>query len=193
MPTIIPGTVVAGPGLETPIYDGAAGLGAINRFGGADPWWFGGEYLAWWSKSANLPLLITTSSPQFNGIPGLGDTTSVLSGNFGDTFHSGARFTLGRWFGPCQTRGFEGRFFFLNETDSTFTASSTSSRFSAAVLQREQSGRAVLGGGGGPGAGVGAVGGPPEFCGAPKRTTGGTCAATRVPAWTQSSATATSA
>ncbi len=124
VPTVIPGTTVVGPGLETPIYGEMPGMGAMNRVQNSDPWWFGAEYLAWWSKSADLPLLITTSAPQFNGIPGLGNTTAVLQGNFGDTFQSGARFTLGRWFGPCQTRGIEGRFFFLNESNSTFTASS---------------------------------------------------------------------
>jgi hypothetical protein len=124
VPTIVPGSTVIGPGMEAPIYGPMPGVEAIGRVRSADPWYFGAEYLAWWSKSADLPLLITTSAPQFNGIPGLGNTTAVLQGNFGDTFQSGARFTLGRWFGPCQTRGFEGRFFFLDETNSTFTASS---------------------------------------------------------------------
>ena len=47
------------------------------------------------------------------------------NGTFGDTFHSGGRITLGRWFGDGQCRGIEGRLFAINETNSDFVASST--------------------------------------------------------------------
>src|SRR5262249_34416335 len=40
----------------------------------------------------------------------------------GDNFHSGGRFTVGRWLGDGQCRGFEGRIFFLAPTQDTFAA-----------------------------------------------------------------------
>ena len=61
-----------------------------GRIGGCSRWYVGGEYLLWWTRGSTLPPLITTSSPQFFGIPGLGDTRTVVGGDsFGDTLHDG--------------------------------------------------------------------------------------------------------
>ncbi len=95
--------------------------GAIGRVAGMGRWYVGGEYLMWWTQAASVPVLVTTSSPQFNGRLGVGDTTPLISGPFGQTFHSGARFTLGRWFGNDQIRGIEARGFFLGQAASTST------------------------------------------------------------------------
>jgi hypothetical protein len=123
------------PGMEEPIFGTgmpvvageAPGWGALTRFAGFEnQWWTTGEYLMWWTRSTQLPTLITTSSPQFGGIIGAGDTRSILSGSFGDTMHSGARFGIGRWFGPEQCRGLEGRFFFLGQNGTTFATDTNS-------------------------------------------------------------------
>ena len=128
VPSVAPGgTFAPGSCLEAPLYGTPMpGVGACERVGNCDRWWAAGEYLMWWTRSTTLPPLITTSSPQFSGIPGLGDTTTILgNGTFGDTFHSGGRVTLGRWLGDGQCRGIEGRLFAINESSSGFVASST--------------------------------------------------------------------
>ncbi|MFO0823686.1 MAG: BBP7 family outer membrane beta-barrel protein [Gemmataceae bacterium] len=70
----------------------------------------------WWTQAASVPVLVTTSSPQYSGRLGVGDTIPLVSGPFGQTFHSGARFTLGRWFGDDQIRGIDIRGFFLGQS-----------------------------------------------------------------------------
>jgi len=97
--------------------------GAVGRVAGMGRWWVSGEYLMWWTQAAQVPVLVTTSSPQFNGQLGVGNTTPLISGPFGQTFHSGGRFTLGRWFGNEQIRGVEARGFFLGQAASTTTLS----------------------------------------------------------------------
>ena len=121
------GPVVGGidcpqPCLDDPLY-GRPGMGPVNRLFGAtnNRFWVSGEYLMWWTRSAALPTLVTTSSPQFFGIPGQGNTSSVLSGSFGTTLHGGARFGAGYWFGDDQVRGIDTRFFFLFRNGTSFT------------------------------------------------------------------------
>jgi len=110
-------------GLEPPLYT-SAGLEALQRLSAPSKYYASAEFLLWWTKSAHLPPLLTTSSPQFQGIPGLGDTRVLFGGNFGNTLHAGGRFSIGRWFGDDQIRGVEGRLFFLGRTDSTFAVTS---------------------------------------------------------------------
>src|SRR5258707_8319384 len=63
----------------------------------------------WWNRSTQVPALVTTSSPQFNGIVGQGDTQVLLGGSFGSTFHVGARIGGGHWFDDNECRGFDWR------------------------------------------------------------------------------------
>jgi len=99
---------------------------AVGRVAGMGRWWVSGEYLMWWTRSATLPPLVTTSSPAFNGQLGVGDTSTVIGGgSFGQTFHSGTRITAGRWFGNDQIRGFEARGFWLGEAGSTATVTTS--------------------------------------------------------------------
>ena len=126
VPSVNPGgTYVCPPGLESPLFcDPMPGTAALGRVRCCNQWYTAGEYLMWWTRGTTLPPLITTSAPQFSGIPGLGNTTTVLgNGSFGDTFHSGGRLTLGRWFGDGQCRGIEGRLFFIDQSNSSFTTS----------------------------------------------------------------------
>ncbi|VTT99680.1 Protein containing DUF1551 OS=Rhodopirellula maiorica SM1 GN=RMSM_05043 PE=4 SV=1: DUF1551 [Gemmataceae bacterium] len=121
------------PGYEGPVtIGGDCGLAvgdpgipvmgdAVGRVAGPGRWWATGEYLMWWTQSTSVPTLVTTSSPQFNGILGQGNTTPLVTGSFGQTFHSGGRFGVGRWFGAEQIRGVEARMFFLGQAASTAT------------------------------------------------------------------------
>lgn len=132
------GPDVCPPGMESPMFGGPPPMevggppafghrfAALGRFGGDNNWWTSAEYLMWWTRSTQLPPLVTTSSPQSGGILGSGDTRTLLEGSFGDTFHSGARFGVGRWFDCEQVRGVEGRFFFLGENGTTFNADTNS-------------------------------------------------------------------
>jgi hypothetical protein len=81
------------------------------------------EVLTWWNRSAQVPPLVTTSSPQFNGIVGTGDTRVLLGGSsFGDTFHVGGRIGGGHWFDDNQCSGLDWRVFWVAPASSTFVA-----------------------------------------------------------------------
>ncbi len=106
------------------------------------------DYLLWWTRSARLPALATTSAPGDFGILGR-DSTEVL---FGDgTVHSDARHdfrvALGYWSDPCRQRGFEGDYFSLNETSASFFRQSPSSEVLARpffdVLAGEQASQLI--------------------------------------------------
>ncbi|QEL17228.1 BBP7 family outer membrane beta-barrel protein [Limnoglobus roseus] len=93
--------------------------------GGMNRWWLSAEYLLWFTKSAEYPALLTTSSPAFGGIQGSGDTRTIFgNGSFGDTLHSGGRFGIGRYFGCDQRWAFDGSVFFLGTNNNSFTANS---------------------------------------------------------------------
>jgi hypothetical protein len=99
----------------------AAGLDRVRGVGSGRNW-VSAELLLWWSKGTQVPPLVTTSSPQFNGIPGLGNTTTLLGGSFGETFHAGGRIGMGHWFDDCQTRGVDARLFWVSPTTASFSA-----------------------------------------------------------------------
>jgi hypothetical protein len=130
IPSVGPGeTVVIPNGMEGMIYGGEGypiegeyvGDGAVGRVAGMGRWYIGAEYLMWWTQAASVPVLVTTSSPQYSGRLGVGDTMPLVNGPFGQTYHSGARFTLGRWFGDDQIRGIDIRGFFLGQSGTTAT------------------------------------------------------------------------
>ena len=67
----------------------------LARAGAAVP--RGLEYLAWWTKHQDLPILVT-SGPFTDPVPGaLGqpNTQTLVAGEIDDTFHSGGRLSLG--------------------------------------------------------------------------------------------------
>jgi hypothetical protein len=81
------------------------------------------EYLLWFARAQDSPPLLTTSSPQFNGIIGQGDTRVI----FGDrtlalTRHSGARFSGTYWLNDCW--GLDGNVWFLGRNGDQFLATS---------------------------------------------------------------------
>lgn len=81
-----------------------------------------GEYLLWFVRAAGSPPLLTTSSPQFNGIIGQGDTR-VLFGGAGqvlnNTRHSGARFGA-VYYLPGNRWGVDGDIWFLGRNGSSY-------------------------------------------------------------------------
>ncbi len=123
------GTFIVPPGADCPIQDGVPlgvpGLdAAVGRVAGCGRWYGTSEYLMWWTQRANVPPLVTTSSPQFFGQLGNGDTQTLVEGPFGQTMHSGFRIGGGWWFTNNEVRGVDARIFFLNETTSNWTATS---------------------------------------------------------------------
>jgi hypothetical protein len=112
-----------GPCLEQPPSDDCAGLPALNRVKSCNHWWGSAEYLMWWTRSMQVPPLLTTSSPAFSGILGAGDTRTVYGGDVGNTYHGGGRFSTGYWFGCDDPKwGIEGRILFLGDSQSSFSA-----------------------------------------------------------------------
>jgi hypothetical protein len=100
----------------------ATGVPALDRLGACrNPrWWVSGEYLLWWTRSTQLPTLVTTSLPGDNGILGAPTTVPVFGGSFGQTLHAGARFGGGWWFSDEQYRGIDWRFMFLFRNGNSF-------------------------------------------------------------------------
>ncbi len=91
---------------------------------GGPRWWVTGEGLLWWTKGAYLPPLLTTSSPQFNGIIGTGDTQILLGGKQDGQFQPGFRVGLGLWLGCDHMWALDTSFFYLPKVTNTFTADS---------------------------------------------------------------------
>jgi hypothetical protein len=77
------------------------------------------EYLLWWLRDAQLPPLLTTGTPQSFGILGSGGRIIYGDGPIVGQERSGARFTVGTWFSPCQHWGLDSSFFFLGEKNQT--------------------------------------------------------------------------
>ncbi len=124
VPSVVPdGFVCPDPGLENPLYDGGRpGLG-LSRLRGCGRNWVSAELLLWWNSTTQVPPLVTTSSPQFNGILGQGDTRVLLGGAFGSTFHVGGRVGAGHWFDDDERRGVDWRLFWVAPASTSFTAS----------------------------------------------------------------------
>jgi hypothetical protein len=91
------------------------------------------ELLLWWTRSAQIPVLATTSTAtQTNaalrqGFGFLGDpfTRNLIGpGSLGDTFRPGFRIRAGAWADDCGTVGIDGSFFFLGRRSGATTISS---------------------------------------------------------------------
>jgi hypothetical protein len=113
------------PDVDAPLFGGSYPGGLAAATSALNKWWISAEYLLWWTKSARVPPLLTTSSPPFNGILGQGDTRIVFGDeSFQQTLHSGGRFGIGYWFGTDQRWGAEGSIFFLGRNGQGFTTDS---------------------------------------------------------------------
>ncbi len=89
----------------------------------ADRLTLGGEYLLWFARAQDAPPLLSTSSPQFNGILGTGDSR-VIFGNqaLTNTLHSGARFSAAYRLNNLWSA--EGNVWFLGRNAGEFVATS---------------------------------------------------------------------
>ena len=113
VPSVTPdGFVCPAPSLEDPLCEGTVPLG-LNRLHGCGRNWVSAELLMWWNRGSQVPPLVTTSSPAFNGIVGQGNTQVLLGGSFGSTYHVGGRVGGGHWFDDNECRGFDWRFFWV--------------------------------------------------------------------------------
>ncbi len=122
VPSVAPGGYDYPIGMEDPLYGCDPGTAALGRVAGTRNGWVSAELLMWWNPSSPVPPLVTTSSPQFNGILGQGDTRVLLGGSFGDTYRTGGRIGAGYWFGGGECRGVDARLFWVSPTTATFTA-----------------------------------------------------------------------
>jgi hypothetical protein len=107
------------PHLDDPSHAPRLGMHRLQSCGRN---WVSAELLMWWNQGAQVPALVTTSSPAFNGIVGTGDTRVLLGGSFGDTYHIGGRLGGGHWFDDCQYRGFDWRVFWVDPGSANFSA-----------------------------------------------------------------------
>jgi hypothetical protein len=123
--TIVPSMVPEDCPIETFPAPGAA---AVDRIGTCrNPrWWVSAESLLWWTKSTQLPPIVTTSLPADNGILGAPSTIPLLAGSFGSTAHGGTRIAGGTWFSDEQYRGIDWRFMFLFSSGQNFSANTAS-------------------------------------------------------------------
>ncbi len=122
VPSVVPGYDCP-VGTDDPFYNANQQHGPFDRLASTRrSWWLTSEVLLWWNRSSQVPPLVTTSSPQFNGIVGQGDTRVLLGGSFGDTYHVGGRIGAGYWFGENECRGIDARVFWVAPTTATFSA-----------------------------------------------------------------------
>ncbi len=99
------------------------------------------EYLLWYVPGQSAPPLVTTSSPQFNGIIGQGNTR-VLYGNgeLATALQSGGRFWGNYWM-PCSRWGIDGGIWFLGTTSTNFTTDSSANPLIARPFVRADTGQ----------------------------------------------------
>jgi hypothetical protein len=86
----------------------------------ADKVWLRAEYLLWWVKNGNAPVLVAATP--FGSSFGGADTVALAGPNLDYNLFSGARFTAGVGIpGACNT-GVEATWFFLGERSTNFVA-----------------------------------------------------------------------
>ncbi|HEX4612320.1 MAG TPA: BBP7 family outer membrane beta-barrel protein [Urbifossiella sp.] len=130
VPSVVPGDCGPGgcppPVLDPPLTAAGPHIPAMNRlFGlGADRGWVSAEYLAWWTKGAQVPPLVATGVIDPTGQAGILSQQNLLAGPLGQTLHSGVRVGGGYWFSDDQRRGVDGRLFYLFRNGSDYSVNS---------------------------------------------------------------------
>lgn len=128
-PVTVPGGAMLVPPVtpcDVPIDPGyQPGAAAVTRVPGGSRAWLSAEYLLWWTKSTQLPVLGSTGMA-IGPTPGqyTGAVLPIISGSFGQTLHGGARFGGGYWFGDDQVRGIDARVMFLFRNGNSFATNS---------------------------------------------------------------------
>lgn len=116
VPSVVPGAPCPQPDMDNPLCGPGCDdpFGRLHNLGCGDRAWVSAEYLLWWTRSAQLPTLVTTGPTAETAV------IPVVGGSFGQTLHGGARFGGGWWFSDSQCRGVDARFFFLGTNGTTF-------------------------------------------------------------------------
>lgn len=79
------------------------------------------EYLLWWMRAGNVPVLASTGASQSFGYLGQPGTQTLLGpGTFGTTARNGFRIRGGTWCDDCLSQGIDGSVFFLGRQSSRF-------------------------------------------------------------------------
>lgn len=89
--------------------------------------WLRGEYLLWWFKKDQVPVLLTTGPAVAGGgtLGMMGTSTLFDQGTERSSGHSGARLGLGFWLNDCHSCALETSGFFLGRRSESFVADST--------------------------------------------------------------------
>jgi hypothetical protein len=132
-----PTTWSPAPADWTPWVTGVAGPAAVDAPGpgpwdealGASPFhkrmYLSAEYILWWVKGEQTPVLLTTSAPSDFGILGNPTTRILFGGNsINEDARSGARFMAGWWLDCQYSEALEIGGFFLGPRSTDFTANS---------------------------------------------------------------------
>ncbi len=83
------------------------------------------EFLLWWVRAGDIPVLATTATGTGNGFLGTPGTQNLLGpGSFGDTARNGLRLRAGTLLGESGTAGLDAGFFFLGDKSSDFRVDS---------------------------------------------------------------------
>ena len=113
-----------GGGYSNALFPGRGRLRSALMAPADDRFTLGAEYLLWFTKAQTVPTLFTTSSPQFNGTLGQGDTRALFGDdNLGNNRHTGGRFSAQYLF-PNRNWGLAGNAFFLGTTSKSYDLSS---------------------------------------------------------------------
>lgn len=79
------------------------------------------DYLLWWMRAGNVPVLASTGAAQSFGYLGQPGTQTLLGpGTFGTTARNGFRIRGGMWCDDCLSQGVDGSVFFLGRQSSRF-------------------------------------------------------------------------
>jgi hypothetical protein len=83
------------------------------------------EYLLWWTRSTQLPPLVTTAPfPAFGFLNAPGTTLLFGGDSAGNDFRQGGRFGGVFWLDDCREFGIDGNVFFTGRRTNSFTADS---------------------------------------------------------------------
>ena len=83
------------------------------------------EFLLWWVRAGDIPVLATTATGNGNGFLGAAGTQTLLGpGAFGDTARTGFRLRAGTLLGESGTAGLDAGIFYLGDQSSDFRVDS---------------------------------------------------------------------
>ena len=84
-------------------------------------WEVSGEYLMWWTKTADIPVLASTGPAESDGIWGRGGVPIYGGGSAVPSLRAGFRVRAGTWFDDERKWGLDASFFFLGDRGRNFS------------------------------------------------------------------------